>query len=136
MKILDNLVRAGVPAPFFEESFLALTRQDSLHTDLMTKSTCKTIFDSQFIQFLFNLLIEARSCQWNDTKFRSHGDYNLSCQIIRTLRFILNHGTQEGWKESVESALDAMVSNIEEYEGEEFKALASILDGAEYLGLS
>ena len=137
VKILDNLIRVGIPHELFDESIKRLSKdKDSVHSRIINLITPINKFEkTPFLKFLFNYVISIRSSMWTDSSFDSNGSFILSNKMLSIFRTILNNNIYKFYKKEILTAIDHLIEHSDEYDLEELEPLLSILNGGEYLGL-
>lgn len=136
LKIVDNLIRSGVPSEIFEESIQrVLSQENSPHQHILSLQTTVT-FKTKFLQFLYNYSLKTNQSLWSDNKFESHGQFNAGHQIQATLRFCLNKSKQKTWIDQITAAVDTFINSPETLSSDERAILINLIDGAECLGLT
>ena len=94
LKILENLIALGIPQELFEESIQRLlSAEGSVHKRLIDNTKTEIKFESKFIQFLFSYSLSIRKSMWSESRFESHGAYNVSIALNRILRLVFDRST-------------------------------------------
>lgn len=92
VKIIDNLIRIGIPHEIFDESVTRLSKEEnSQHSKILSNhSISLTMYidlqdrfkEYPFLRFLYNYTLSIRSSMWNESVFESNGAFNLSKAIL------------------------------------------------------
>lgn len=131
LRIIDNLIRSGVPGEIFEESIKRMDDQKSIHFQILERKT-QAHFDSKFLQFLYNFAHKIRSSIFTDSKFESHNGYLLLKSIQNILRYVLNKSIQKKWKDQTQAIVDQLISDPAQFKHEEREIIISWIDGADF----
>ncbi|CAI2359604.1 unnamed protein product [Moneuplotes crassus] len=134
LAILSNFVEVGISIKVFDIALKSISTLNIVQT--ISKLTTKSEFPSEFLQLMFNLLLQIRSDQWREEKSQPKGKYSLSCGIVRFFKRILRSDQQLSWRDEIEQVLDDFLIKAEEYSLEEFDATTSLFEGGEYLGMT
>lgn len=143
LRIVSNIINIGIPAQVFEQTIKLMEQQpDSLGNKILQSFKTSIKFEnSAFLQFLFQYLLSIRSAMFDKQEVQSQGNYEISQDIARIFRRIMNtndnsNGQGKDWNSTIRSAIINAFNSLEKLSQAEQDALFAIQIGADFTRIS
>jgi len=141
IKILNDLLKMQLPFEIFEETVSQLEQDRSgFAYEILNKIQPTLKFkNSKFLCFIHHYLLSIRQKMWAKSAIESQGQYAISCELARLLRFIYESQSSEAhpWRKEISTLICSLVKDYRKInKPREVEVLLSLIPGADFTGLA